>query len=161
MREMLFRGQHRKFGQKVRMGDGKPLPSVWAFGEVMQGPGDYSIIYGTAIQDPSDSTIIGGIREKGSTTEKWVVYTETLGQYVGFPDKSGKKIFEGDIVRVKTQHQFFAYAVVVWYTTYARWCFSPKKDIYYPLDDECDVEVIGNIFDNPELMQKFSVGSEF
>ena len=46
MREILFRGQTRRYGEKVRMGDGKKLPGNWVYGGIFPGTGDFSVIYG-------------------------------------------------------------------------------------------------------------------
>ena len=45
MREILFRGQTRRYGAKVWM-SGEKVPSRWVYGGVLQGSGDHSIIYG-------------------------------------------------------------------------------------------------------------------
>ena len=83
MREILFRGQTRKCGEKVRMGDGEKLPGRWVYGGITPGIGDFSIIYGGENEnDPSDGL------------EKWVVYSATVGQFTGLMDKNGKRIFE-------------------------------------------------------------------
>ena len=79
-KELLFRGQSRRKGEKVRIGDGAPVPGAWQYGPgVMQGIGDFSIIY-------------------TDKPEKVVVYTDTLGQFSGFTDQNSHKIFTQDIV---------------------------------------------------------------
>ena len=95
MREILFRGQTRRKGEKVRM-DGTPVESNWVYGGVLQGTGDHSIIYQT---EPD--------------IEKKVVYTDTLGQYTGLTDKNGTKIFEGDIVKGTAYSGKFV-GIIVW-----------------------------------------------
>jgi hypothetical protein len=83
MREFLFRGQTRRYGEKVRMGDGQKLPSRWVYGGVLQGAGSHSVIYGGENVD-----------DIGEGLDKHVVYTDTLGQYTGRTDLYGEKIFE-------------------------------------------------------------------
>lgn len=65
-------------------------------------------------------------------------------QYTGLLDASGKEIYEGDIVKKWEGRPL----VVEWTPTPEVWkCFN-----YY--DDPSDFEVIGNIYQNPELLTK-------
>ena len=167
MREILFRGQTRKYGEKVRMGDGQKLPGRWVYGGVLQGVGVHSIIYGGEKEnDPS----VG--------LDKWVVYTDTLGQFTGLTDKNGKKIFEGDILQAKVYETEIEDSPVwgknkirtgnkidaVWTVEYKNFNASCGYFIYGKdrrfhrlltcsviFNNEC--EVIGNIHDNPELLE--------
>ena len=134
MREILFRGQTRKYGEKVRIGDGQKLPGRWVYGGVLQGAGSHSIIYGGEnINDPSQSI------------EKWCVHTDTLGQYTGLKDKHGKRIFEGDILSIWNDRN----DVVV----FEDGAFI-MEDTEIPMRFAIKFEVIGNVHDNPELLEK-------
>ena len=134
MREILFRGQTRRKGQKVWM-DGTPVDSNWVEGYgVCMGKGDFSVIYA------------------GHPVEKFVVYTDTVGQFTGLTDKNGKRIFEGDIVQGKDRLE--KHLEVFGYIDHKNGSFVITGDFmthYRWLDYE--VEVIGNIHDNPELLE--------
>lgn len=79
---------------------------------------------------------------------------ETIGQYTGLKDKNGTKIFEGDIV--KCSGYFDNPQLVKWNN---EWCaFEPLFDARpieaFPILGETNrIEVIGNIYDNPELLE--------
>ena len=145
MREIIFRGQTRRNGEKVWM-DGKKVPSNWVYGGVLQGTGSFSIIYGC--NDVDD--------KHASNLEKHVVYTDTLGQYTGLTAKNGK-IFEGDIVQY-----YGTYALEVYIEnghTKTRWFDTVTKreytELFFGYDEEAygECEIIGNIHDNPELLK--------
>ena len=148
MREIFFRGQTRRKGQKVWM-DGSPVESNWVYGGVCHGTGDFSIIYGNLDE------------ERERPTEKWVVYTDTVGQFTGLTDKNGKKIFEGDIVRDSNNFVGIVefgtgtfdsgvYCYTGWHRRERDGCVDHTELHDYGWPKE--FEVIGNIHDNPELL---------
>ena len=77
----------------------------------------------------------------------------TICQCTGLKDKNGKLIWENDIIKCK-----FGIAVAVWDKSEWRikWVKDNiwRKDLHYwVVEDNQRTEVIGNIFDNPELLE--------
>ena len=87
----------------------------------------------------------------------FMVVSDTVGQYTGLTDKNGKRIFEGDIAKVlQGKDKDIAY---VGFENGAFMLYPKTGNIYertlweYWYND-WDVEIIGNITDNPELLEK-------
>lgn len=131
MREILFRGKRLDNGE-------------W--------------VYGNFCMDALEQTrglcgLDGFIRRYNTDTKRMEMYEvdrETIGQYTGLVDKNGRRIFEGDIVKsIETGVvQFFPE-----HSAFMVWCkFSNEVGFLY----ECTsiAEVIGNIHDNPELLEE-------
>lgn len=83
---------------------------------------------------------LGGLQE-------FEIIPETVGQYTCLTDKNGVRIFEGDIVRYEDDIGY-----VIYNGDAARFLVdSPNR--YISMDYSSDFEVIGNIHDNPELLE--------
>lgn len=138
MREILFRGKRVDNGE-------------WVYGDLLQ-PTKEKILN---IYEISDYNSLMGDRHE--------VYPETVGQYTGLNDKNGKKIFEGDIL----QDKFGQIKIVDYSDEWGafRTCFvralNEEGKIVATVGGASFVgtiwrkyEVIGNIHDNPELLEE-------
>lgn len=135
--ELLFRGQTRRKGEKVWM-DGSPVDSNWVQGGVALGKGAFSIIY---TYDPVD---------------KYPVYTDTVCQYTGMDDMKKRNIFTNDILRVHVNAAGaeYSFTVLVKLVAGAFVCVLQENEGYVLFQnwnyDHVQLEVIGNVFDDPE-----------
>ena len=92
--------------------------------------------------------------------DNYHVDINTVGQFTGLTDKNGKKIFEGDIVKaIEREHDEDENPIVViGKMIFDDCCFGLKAkkvfDFYAPIwDKNIELEVIGNVYDNPELLK--------
>ena len=82
------------------------------------------------------------------------VIPESVGQFTGLKDSLGKEIWEGDIIHcLKKGMQFGAVEQV----EFKRGCFILRHrdipvSVFEEFEDFMDIGVVGNIYENPELL---------
>ena len=145
MREILFRAK-TKGNQKGTLTDKPIKANMWVYGSY-----DCGVLCGYELDMISDKK------------DTYVIVPETRGQYAGLTDKNGKKIFEGDIGRYKQTDgakengkPIICTGVVLYNEKTASFAVESKDEKgrkyfdYFPIKD---FEIIGNIHDNPELLE--------
>lgn len=142
-REILFRGKRIDNGE-------------WVYG---------NLNYGTIeIKNIKDSYYISDFDVNPWDKKFYPVNPETVGQYTGLTDKNGKKIFEGDILKIIHKYQspfdddtkeYTDIDVDVVHFDDEGLCFSYGKSPFLCVADNvtAEYEVVGNIHDNPELLE--------
>jgi len=118
----------------------------WVYGYYYFDRADMCGIIVTELQEES-----GGVGSGIMQCHIKVDY-KTVGQFTGLLDKNGKEIYEGDIVQTWYSDKVKGGIAVIKYLGRS-FCMSQNKD-----DDEMDCpwffifEVIGNIYENPDLI---------
>ena len=82
--------------------------------------------------------------------EYYQIKTETLCQYTGLTDKNGNKIWENDVVYIPYAHLEDTYCKVIF--TFGSFIGELADGTHDSILSR-NAEVIGNIFDNPELLE--------
>ena len=115
-------------------------------------------------EDVSDYIIVNGSKQHSNFSsaypievvecEYYEIDPETLCQYTGLTDKNGNRIWENDIVRIENSMDEgignIKFCGGMWYVD-----GKPNNSLHdiVEYDDVAEIEVIGNIFDNPELLK--------
>lgn len=164
MREVIFRGKPKNKAdyELIKSMYSDNCKDGFIYGSLIVGHGKYYICVTALCQ--LNSLVNNGI------TTMFEVIPETVGEYTGLRDKNGKRIFEGDIV--KNEWCFLKGNSIVRFGEYKShdrrndyqcghlgFCLehisdfnkrTVRKDIMF-YANKC--EIIGNIYDNPELME--------
>jgi len=95
------------------------------------------------------------------------VMPDTVGEFTGLFDRNGKMIFEGDLLRTKKYGVCIGQSNVNDYDTffvvYRPGGFRLERnnpDRGFNLTDSIGLEIVGNIYDNPELLPGAGKGAE-
>ena len=135
IRTIIFRGKRKDNGE-------------WVYGGIYYQKAD-------EVKEEAVYIIGGSLNNVGVAYE---VIPETVGQCTGLTDKNGKKIFEGDVVYCKSRLDS-ANMVVIFECGQFRIILSENYRNYQTnsgfYDINCfDKKVIGNIYDNEELLKE-------
>ena len=129
--------------------------------------------YGYLVVKPDKQALIEQCDELRRVSPQYVVDPDTVGMYTGRCACESKKIFEGDVL----EFTVFDYqggdsqyrGVVEWcgsrfivsvHAVFARNSWRPRRDyeeeyfdLDWMLDQDDEVKIIGNVHDNPELLE--------
>lgn len=113
-------------------------------------------LYGDLMQDDRGGYYVFSIDCDGLHKEN-KVDTDTIGQFTGLFDKNDKEIYEGDIVKIKSQICGDLFYEVVYSIDEAAFAMKMDGNAVYRYFEEIAegrmTEVIGNIHDNPEILK--------
>lgn len=137
MREIKFRAITTQKENKSHS-----FNEVWVYGDLVQ------IKNNAYIHPKSNSFDTNG--EVAKLVIMHEIKTETLGQYTGLKDKNGKEIYEGDIVYMRCDG-LSGFGEVI-FENGCFWIDDKKRKRTYPLYNEGEYRVDGNIYENPELL---------
>ena len=125
MRDILFRGKRTDNGE-------------WVYGLLCRVGDTYANI------------------RRMDTTVLYSVLTNTIGQFTGLTDKNGRKIFEGDCFKTYcTGLPVYKHIVGYYPEHFAFMARCIEMNTVHYLSDyrPSAIEIIGNIYDNPELLE--------
>lgn len=103
------------------------------------------------------------IQDFDSCEKEYLVSAETVGQYTGLIDKNGKEIYEGDILRLWKSNspkgfrgEYVKPLPVIYDENWCQFVVEDKDNKkYFGIWQDFDgYEVIGNIYDNPTLLEE-------
>lgn len=122
MREILFRGKHIH-----ALPQNEHLDGTWIYGYLC------------------DENYINSPELEG----EFLIDPETVCQYTGLNDKNGRKIFEGDVIRLPNCEDDIAFIALKGCNYFLK---GNHSDYVIGSYEGKYFDVIGNIFDNPDLI---------
>lgn len=146
MRERIFKAKRKNWKEL-------PKEQWWVEGAIFEGKENSYIITNVKVTDEWEDS------EIGADVIGYLVDHETICEPTGMADKNEKKIFEGDIVKLPawmTNHGEYAVCKYIDSTNEVvaiiGFAFFDKNEKLIDSDEWDEFEIVGNIYDNPELI---------
>ena len=132
MREILFRGK-------------RTINGDWVYGDFVHGNERKSLRDSIFVYDSETQSF-----------NDYEINPSTLGQYTGLTDKNGNRIFEGDIVNTDKFSEPNKQYIIKYDLQFGAFIGQDRYNVYFVTfdGDSGEFEVIGNITDNPDLLEK-------
>ena len=132
MREILFRGK-------------RTINGDWVYGDFVHGNERKSLRDSIFVYDSETQSF-----------NDYEINPSTIGQYTGLTDKNGKRIFEGDIVKTDKFSEPNKQYIIKYDLQFGAFIGNDRYNVYFVTfdGDSGEFEVIGNVTDNPDLLEK-------
>lgn len=121
----------------------------WVIGNLIQNP-FFKGVRSWISSEQEDKTRLRSISRTQALWNSIEVDSTTICQCTGLRDKNGKLIWENDIVKINNSKG----NVLITFRDFEIICTIPNEKYYkHRLEYDTEYEVVGNIFDNPELLE--------
>lgn len=124
----------------------------WVIGNLIQNP-FFKGVRSWISSEQEDKTRLRSISRTQALWNSIEVDSSTICQCTGLKDKNGKLIWEKDVVRCEVGTAEVIWDKSGWRTKWLKNDLWRKDLHYWTVENSEGAEVIGNIFDNPELLE--------